>query len=71
MSQVRRLDSETDFAEALENGKSIRVFKDDQMIEARAVIVRYDDRFIVTQSSVSDIAYHEREACEFYEIRNR
>ncbi|WP_020615139.1 hypothetical protein [Paenibacillus daejeonensis] len=71
MSQVRRLDSEADFAEALENGKSIRVFKDDQMIEARAVIVRYDDRLIVTQSSVSDIAYHERDACEFYEIRNR
>lgn len=71
MSQVRRLESEADFAEVLENARSIRVFKNDQMVEARALIVRFDDHLIVTQSSVSDIAYHDREACEFYEIRKR
>ncbi|MFS0727988.1 hypothetical protein [Paenibacillus sp. 1P07SE] len=71
MSQMRRLASARDFAEVVENGRNVRVFKDDLLIEDRAVIVRFDDTLVVTQSSVSDIAYHDRQECEFYEIRRR
>ena len=71
MSQVRRLETEADFAEALERGASIRVFKDDQLVDARVKIIRFDDSLVVTQSSVSDIAYYDRQNCQFFELRGR
>ncbi|MFD0712008.1 hypothetical protein [Paenibacillus sp. GCM10027626] len=67
----RRLESDQDFTEALERQVRLRVFKDDHVIDTGCVIVRFDDRTIVTQSGVSDIAYHSRAECEFFEMKKR
>jgi hypothetical protein len=71
MALYRRLVTNEDFEEAMERGFRLRVYKDDHIIDTGGVIVRFDDRTVVCQSSVSDVAYHERSACEFFEIRSR
>jgi hypothetical protein len=67
----RKLLTDQDFQEAVERHTPVRVFEDDHVIEAGGTVIRFDDKLVVTQSSVSDIAYHRREACEFYEMRRR
>ena len=64
-----RLITEQDLQEALENEAAIRVFKDDHMIDSGGVIVRFDDATVVIQSGVSELAYHSRELCEFFEMK--
>ncbi|QYR22530.1 hypothetical protein KZ483_06055 [Paenibacillus sp. sptzw28] len=71
MSQIRRLLTDQDFNEALERQFRIRVFRDDHIVDTAGFIVRFDDHTVVIQSSVSDIAYHSRESCEFFELRKR
>jgi ABC-type uncharacterized transport system YnjBCD ATPase subunit len=71
VSQIRRLLTDQDFNEALESQFRIRVFRDDHIVDTGGVIVRFDDRTVVIQSSVSDVAYHPRESCEFFELRKR
>ncbi|MCM3786201.1 hypothetical protein M3231_24910 [Neobacillus mesonae] len=70
MATTRRLTTDIDFEEAMTRKKRIRVFKDNQQIDSGGVIIRFDERTIVIQSSVSDIAYHLRQHCEFFEIRS-
>jgi hypothetical protein len=53
----------------MENEAAIRVFKDDHMIDSGGVIVRFDDTTVVVQSGVSELAYHSRELCEFFEMK--
>ncbi|WP_058829060.1 hypothetical protein [Paenibacillus polymyxa] len=65
----RRLITDQDFSEALERQLRIRVFQDDQLIGSGGTIIRFDDQTIVVQSSVSDLAYHPRKQCEFFEIK--
>ena len=69
MAQHRRLETDQDFAEALERGVKVRVFKDDQIAEQGGQLLRYSDTSIVLQSSVSDITYHDRGQCEFFELK--
>ena len=71
MALNRRLITDTDFQEALERRLAIRVFQDDHIVDSGSVIVRFDDQTVVTQSGVSDIHYHPRTECEFFEIRRR
>jgi len=66
-----RLTTDQDFQETLDRRASVRVFKDDHIVDAGGVIVRFDDRTVVVQSGVGDLAYHDRAACEFFELRNR
>ncbi|MFC4303234.1 hypothetical protein [Cohnella boryungensis] len=66
-----RLLTDTDFQETMERHARVRVFKDDHIIDDRGVIVRFDERIVVVQSGVGDLAYHDRAACEFFELRNR
>ncbi|GAB1157880.1 MULTISPECIES: hypothetical protein [Paenibacillus] len=69
MPTNRRLETEADFQEAMELQHKIRVFKDNHQIDSGGVIIRFDSQTIVVQSSVSELAYHSRTACEFFEIR--
>ncbi|WP_141504485.1 hypothetical protein [Paenibacillus luteus] len=69
MSINRRLNTDSDFEEVMELQQRIRVFQDNQLIDSSSLVVRFDDSIIVTQSGVSDIAYHNRKACEFFLLR--
>ncbi|MBM7568394.1 hypothetical protein [Paenibacillus sacheonensis] len=71
MALYRRLVTNEDFEEAMERQFRLRVFKDDHIVDSGGVIIRFDDTTVVSQSSVSDVAYHDRAACEFFEIRKR
>jgi len=66
-----RLVTDQDFQDALDRQARIRVFKDDHIIDAGGLIVRFDSRTVVVQSGVGDLAYHDRSSCEFFELRNR
>lgn len=71
MSLNRRLLTDADFEEALQKGTRIRVFHDNHIVDASSLIVRFDDNTIVTQSTVSDLMYHKRSECEFFDLRKR
>ncbi|MEK3881997.1 hypothetical protein [Paenibacillus sp. PL2-23] len=71
MSLNRKLLTDADFQEALDKGTRIRVFRDNQIVDASSVLVRFDENTVVTQSSVSDLMYHTRAACEFFDLRKR
>lgn len=67
----RRLNTDSDFEEVIEQQQRIRVFQNNQLIDSSSLVVRFDDNLIVTQSGVSDIAYHNRKECEFFVLRKR
>lgn len=71
MARNRRLVTDQDFQEAMDRQTRIRVFQDDHVIDSNGIIIRFDDDIVVTQSGVSDLAYHSRESCEFFEMRER
>ncbi|SEO35403.1 hypothetical protein [Paenibacillus sp. OV219] len=71
MALYHRLVTDEDFTEAMERQFRLRVYKDDHIVDSGGVIIRFDDTTVVSQSSVSDVAYHDRSACEFFEIRRR
>ena len=71
MATNRRLHTDRDFEEVIEQQQRIRVFQDNQIIDASSLVVRFDDSIVVTQSGVSDIAYHNRKECEFFALRKR
>lgn len=65
----RRLTTDQDFSEALECQLRVRVFQDGQLIGLGGTIIRFDDQTIVVQTDISDLAYHPRNLCEFFEIK--
>jgi hypothetical protein len=67
----RQLITDQDFHEALERQVRVRVFKNDFIVDTGAIIVRFDEQTVVTQTGVSDVAHHSRESCEFYEMKKR
>ncbi|PYI51815.1 hypothetical protein [Paenibacillus flagellatus] len=69
MLRNRKLITDRDFQEALEAETSVRVFRDDHMIDSGGVIIRFDESTVVVQSGVSELAYHPRETCEFFEMK--
>ncbi len=69
MSLLRRLITDVDFTEALEREKFIRVFQHNQIIDNRSIIVRFDDRIVVTQAAVGDLMYHSRHDCEYFLLK--
>lgn len=71
MSVNRRLMTDSDFEEVIEKKLRIRVFQDNHIVDSSSYVIRFDDSIIVTQSGVSDIAYHNRKQCEFFELRKR
>lgn len=71
MAINRRLNTDQDFEEVLELQQRIRVFQDNQIVDSSSLVVRYDDNIVVTQSGVSDIAYHNRKKSEFFLLSKR
>lgn len=71
MSINRRLETDADFEEARARQLKLRVFRDDHLVESGSAIVRFDDSTVVLQSGVSDLSYHPRALCEFFELRRR
>lgn len=69
MPILRRLITEADFQEAMDRRLLIRVFRDNHLIESGSTLIRFTDETIITQSSVSDLTYHSRRDCQFFEIR--
>lgn len=67
MPKNRKLLTDRDFQEALDREYPVKVFKDDHIVDSGGIIIRFDDNLVVVQSSVSQIAYHERKLCEFFE----
>jgi hypothetical protein len=71
MANNRRLMTDADFQEAMDLHRVIRVFQDDLIVSTGGTIIRFDDETVVIQSGVSDIHYHPRVRCEFFEQRRR
>ncbi|MGN7457721.1 hypothetical protein ACTHPH_23155 [Paenibacillus pasadenensis] len=71
MAYIRPLHTDADFQEALDERIPVRVFRDDHMVESGSCIVRFDERTVVLQSGVADLAYHARAQCEFFELRKK
>ncbi|UJF34056.1 hypothetical protein [Paenibacillus hexagrammi] len=69
MSRNHRLLTDADFQEAVDRQSSIRIFKDDHIVDSNAVILRFSDTTVVVQTKVSEITYYDRNACEFFEMR--
>lgn len=69
MPITRRLFTDQDFQEVLDRQLRVRVFQDDQLIGSGGLVIRFDDESVVVQSSVSDLDYHSRKKCEFFEIK--
>ncbi|MFC5528706.1 hypothetical protein [Cohnella yongneupensis] len=71
MAQSIRLETDQDFEEAVQRHASVRVFKNDHMIDSGGIILRFDDNIVVVQTSVSELTYHSRKECEFFMVRQR
>ncbi|SFB62055.1 hypothetical protein SAMN05216312_12014 [Cohnella sp. OV330] len=71
MSINRRLFTDADFQEAMERQLRMRVFKNDHIVDSGGVILRFDDNTVVIQTSVSELAYHNRRDCEFFELKRK
>ena len=71
MAHNRKLLTDADFREAMEAERTIRVFRDGLVADSGGWIARFDDDTVVIQSSVSDVRYHARRECEFFENRGR
>lgn len=71
MAHERRLTTDRDFEDAMQREAPIRVFQDDHIVDSGGIIIRYNERHIIIQSGVSDLAYHERAKCEFFAMKKR
>ncbi|MCD9020408.1 hypothetical protein [Cohnella silvisoli] len=71
MAQSIRLLTDPEFEEAMQRQARLRVFKNDHIIDSNGIIVRFDNRTVVVQSGIGDLAYHAREECEFFEVKKR
>ncbi|WP_248925175.1 hypothetical protein [Paenibacillus hamazuiensis] len=71
MAYNRRLETDQDFQEAMDRQVPIRVFQNDHVIDAGGIVIRFDDRTVIIQSGVGDVAYHSRAACEFFGMKKR
>ncbi|AJY75204.1 hypothetical protein [Paenibacillus beijingensis] len=71
MAHIRRLLTDADFQEAMDLRLAVRVFQGDHMIESGSPMIRFDETTVVLQTSVSDISYHSRGECEFFELRKK
>lgn len=69
MSVLRKLLTDADFQAAVDKESLIRVFLHNQIVEHRAIIVRFDEQKIITQSNISDLMYHDRSECEFFLLK--
>lgn len=69
MSVLRKLFTDADFQEAVEAESLIRVFSQNQIVEHRAIVIRFDEQKVITQSNVSDLMYHNRDDCEFFLLK--
>jgi len=69
MPTLRELFTDFDFHEALDRKFRIRVFRDDHMIDNGSIIIRFTDDTIITQAGVSELSYHPRRECQFFELR--
>lgn len=70
MSVLRKLTTDADFQAAVDKESLIRVFLHNQIVEHRAIIVRFDEQKIITQSNISDLMYHDRSECEFFLLKS-
>ncbi len=67
----RRLVTDFDLEDAMQRQAGIRVFEDDHIVHSGGSILRFDERTVVIQAGVSDLAYFTRGKCEFFELKIR
>lgn len=71
MAYNQKLITDSDLQQTMDRNIRIRVFQDDKMVDSNALIIRFTDDLVVTQSSLSDIMYHDRARCDFFEMKRR
>ncbi|HZG86462.1 hypothetical protein [Paenibacillus sp.] len=71
MPRNNRLVTDQDFREAMERRTPVRVFRDDMIVDSGGLLVRFDESVVVLQSGVGDVAYHDREQSEFFEMPSK
>ncbi len=71
MARNRRLITDKDLQEAMEQETPIRVFRDDAIVDSGGIVTRFDDDIVVIQAGVGDVSYHRRDESEFYEMPSR
>ncbi|MBP1988657.1 hypothetical protein [Paenibacillus eucommiae] len=71
MAQNRRLETDEDLQEVLDSQAKVRVFLDGHIVDSGGTIVRYTEEVVVIQTTVSQFAYHQRDTCEFFEMKKR
>ncbi|MEC0242336.1 hypothetical protein P4H66_21240 [Paenibacillus dokdonensis] len=69
MATIQELLTDADFQEAEQKKLPIRVFRDDHLIDSLTYVIRFTDTTIITQKDVSDMTYHSRKECQFYELK--
>lgn len=69
MPTIRPLFTDLDFQEAVDRKLHIRVFRDNHLVEADSFVIRFTDETIITQSRISDLTYHPRKECHFFELK--
>ncbi|GIP27011.1 hypothetical protein J23TS9_21410 [Paenibacillus sp. J23TS9] len=69
MATIQELLTDADFQEAEQKKLPIRVFRDDHLIDSLTYVIRFTDTTIITQKDVSDMTYHSRGECQFYELK--
>jgi len=69
MAMLRKLLTDSDFQAAVDQESQVRVFLNNQIVEQSAIIVRFDEHKVITQSNVSDLMYHNRDEGEFYLLK--
>lgn len=69
MATVRKLITDPDFQEAMDRKLPIRVFEDNHLIESGTIVLRFTSDTVITQKSVSEVSYHNRELCQFFELK--
>jgi len=66
---IRRLLTEQDFQEAVDRKLSVRIFRDNHMVDSSTCIIRFTDDTVITQKGVSELTYHPRSDSQFFELR--
>ena len=69
IATVRRLDTDLDLQDAQNRKLPIRVFENNHYIESGSIILRFTTDTVITQKGVSEISYHNRDSCQFFELK--
>lgn len=71
MAIVRKLITDQDLQQAMDKKIPIQVFENNHLIETGTTVLRFTSDTVITQKSVSDVSYHNRDHCQFFELKRK